>query len=119
MSIYDDFREDENATVIITNGITWTEVPGGNPVQTEVIVFNNPGIFYELSASEAFKRQQIQKISTHGLILDPVLVTTKIDEKMKCFVTTSDTESEEYRIVTAKNPLNKDEVVILDLIRVE
>ena len=119
MSMYDDFRDMENATVVIKGGTTWVEVEGGNPIQDQEEVFNNPGIFYKLSASEKVARQQIQKVSTHGLILDPELVTTVLTEKMTAFITTDDITDQEYRIVTADDPLNLSEAIILDLIRVE
>lgn len=117
MSMYDEFREDENATVVITQeGGTTIDPVTLEPVYVDAEIFNDNGIFYELSASEKVSRSQIQKTATGQIILDPLLVTTTITEDMKIFVTTDDFTSKEYRAVTAVNPLNKNEAVIIDII---
>ena len=115
--IYDDFRDDENATIVIKKAGT----PVQDPVTYEmtyplITVYDNPGIFYELGASEQVARQQIQKAATGQVILEPVKVTTAIDETMDVYVTTADMTDKKYRMVTEKNPLNKSEAIIIDVV---
>jgi hypothetical protein len=115
--MYDEFREDENATIVIKS----KGVPVQDPNTLEmtyppVTVYTGAGIFYELSASEKIARQQIQKSATGQVILDPLRVTTAIDETMEIFVTTTDATNKEYRMVTETNPLNRNEAVIIDII---
>ena len=118
MSMYDEFREDENATIKIQSIGTATLDPVTyEPVySTPVVAYNNPGIFYELGASEKVARQSIQKSATGQIILDPLKVTTAINETMDIYVTTADETDKKYRMVTEANPLNKNEAVIIDII---
>ena len=117
MSIYDEFREDENATIVIKSIGEATLDANFEPVYgSPVTVFNGTGIFYELGASEKVERQQIQKSATGQIILDPIKVTTAINETMQIFVTTAKYTSKEYRMVTETNPLNRDEAVIIDIV---
>jgi hypothetical protein len=115
--MYDEFREDENATIVIKS--LGTPVQNATTLEMEyplATVYNNPGIFYELSASEKVARQQIQKSASGQIILDPLKVTTAIDETMKIFVTTADATDKEYRMVTETNPLNRNDAVIIEII---
>jgi len=118
MAIYNEFRDCENATIkIISLGAAMLDPVTYEPVYgSQVTVYNDVGIFYELGASEQVARQQIQKAATGQIILDPELVTTQIDETMKIFVTTADATDQEYRMVTEKNPLNRDEAIIIDVV---
>lgn len=116
--IYEEFRDCENATIVIKSigdatldPVTYQPVYG-SPVE----VFNNTGIFYELSASEQVARNQIQKAASGQIILDPLKVTTAIDETMEILVTTADATNKKYRMVTDKNPLNRDEAIIIDVV---
>jgi len=116
MSMYDEFREDENATIIIkANGTATTDTWGNIVPAQNVIIFNNKGIFYELSATEKVARSQIQKTATGQIILDPLRVTTPINETMSIYVTTADKTDKRYRMVTDVNPLNKNEAIIIDI----
>ena len=115
--IYSDFIECENATIIITT----TGEPVQNPITLEieypeVETFNNTGIFYELGASEQVARQQIQKGATNQVILNPSKVLTKITEDMTIYVSTDDGINKKFRIVTSKNPLGRNEAIIIDLV---
>ena len=117
MSIYDDFRSDENATIKIVslgtasiNPVTYETEYG-----SEVTIYNDAGIFYELGASEQVLRQQIQKAATGQVILDPLKITTAINETMEIYITTADATLKEYRMVTEKNPLNRNEAIIIDV----
>jgi hypothetical protein len=116
--IYNDFRDCENATIVIESigeatldPVTYQPVYG-----SPVVVFDGRGIFYEISASEQVARQQIQKGATGQIILDPLLVTIKIEETQKVYITTKDIANKEYRMVTVKNPLDRDEAIIIDLV---
>jgi hypothetical protein len=115
--MYDSFRDLENATIVIKSL--------GTPVQNETTgdmeypsttVYSGAGIFYELTASEKVIRQQIQKTATGQIILDPLKVTTAINETMEIYVTTADATDKEYRMVTETNPLNRNEAVIIEVI---
>lgn len=114
--IYNDFRGCENATIKITSSSTTTLDANGQPVFDEVEIYNNSGIYYELSASEQVARDQIQKSATGQVILDPIKVTTQITELMRLYITTTDRINQEFRIVTEKNPLNRDEAIIVDVV---
>ena len=117
MSLYDDFREDENATILIQSPGVMSEDPDtlqpvyGDPVD----VYNNPGIYYELSAGEKVKRSQLQKSATGQIILDTARVVTNITEGMTIYVTTDILTSKEFEIVSAKNPLNKDDLTVVEI----
>jgi hypothetical protein len=115
--MYDEFREDENATIVIKGKGTPVQDPDTlEMTYPEVEVYNDRGIFYELSASEKIARQQIQKSASGQIILDPLKVTTAIDETMDVFVTTDDATDKKYRMVTETNPLNRNEAVIIDIV---
>ncbi len=118
MSIYDEFRDDENATIVIKSLGTATIDPvTRQPVYSSPITaYSGTGIFYELSASEKIARSQIQKSATGQVILDPLKVTTAISETMDMYVTTADETDKKYRMVTDVNPLNRNEAVIIDII---
>ena len=117
MSIYDDFRADENATIVIKSlGTAVQNATTGEMEYPLTTVYSGAGIFYELSGSEKVIRQQIQKTASGQIILDPLKVTTAINETMEIFVTTADATSKEYRMVTETNPLNRGEAVIIDII---
>lgn len=118
MSIYNEFREDENATIRIEALGEAVQDPSTYVITypSKIVAYNDSGIFYELSASEKVARSQIQKSATGQIILDPVKVTTSIDETMKIFVTTADATDKEYRMVTETNPLNRNEAVIIEII---
>jgi hypothetical protein len=118
MSIYDEFRGCENATIVIkTIGNAALDPVTFEPVYgSPVTIYNDSGIFYELGASEQVARNQIQKSATGQIILDPLKVTTSINETMEIYVTTNDMIDKKYRMVTEKNPLNKDEAIIIDII---
>ena len=118
MSIYSEFADCENATIkIISLGEAMLDPVTYQPVYSNpVTIYNNVGIFYELGASEQVARQQIQKAATGQIILNPSLVATAIDENMQIFVTTADKTDKEYRMVTEKNPLNKNEAIIIDIV---
>ena len=118
MSMYDDFRDMENATIVVKALAT---SPTQNPDTLEMeyletTIFNGLGIFYELSASEKIARQQIQKTATGQIILDPLKVTTAIKETMSVYVTTADVINKKYRMVTSVNPLNKNDAIIIDVV---
>lgn len=115
--IYSDFIDCENATIVIKALGTAVKDPITKVITyPKIEIFNNVGIFYELSASEQVARSQIQKGATGQIILNPELVTTAINEAMEVFVTTADKTSKEYRMVTEKNPLNRDEAIIIDIV---
>ena len=117
MSIYDDFREDENATIVIKSlGVATLDANNEPVYSSQVTIYSGSGIFYELSASEKLAKAQIQKTATGQVILDPLKVTTAITEVMDIYVTTTDETSKKYRMVTEKNPLNRNEAVIIDII---
>jgi hypothetical protein len=115
--MYDEFREDENATIVIKKlGTPVQDLDTLEMTYPKITAYSGAGIFYELSASEKLARQQIQKAASGQVILDPLKVTTVIDETMQIFVTTADATSKEYRMVTEANPLNKNEAVIIDIV---
>ena len=116
--IYSEFIECENATIrIIALGEAMLDPVTYQPVYSNPItVFDNVGIFYELGASEQVARQQIQKGATGQIILNPTLITTPIDETMEIYVTTADAADKKYRMVTEKNPLNRNEAIIIDIV---
>jgi len=118
MSIYDEFRNDENATIVIKSlgGATLDPITYEPVYSSPVTAYSGAGIFYELAASEKVARQQIQKSASGQIILDPLKVTTAINETMDIYVTTADATSKKYRMVTETNPLNKDEAVIIDIV---
>ena len=118
MSIYDEFRDDENATIKIQSVGTAVQDPVTYEISypTAIVAYNDTGIFYELGASEKLARNQIQKSATGQIILDPLKVTTTINETMDIYVTTADETNKKYRMVTETNPLNKDEAVIIEII---
>ena len=118
MSMYDEFREDENATIVIKSigGATLDPITYEPVYSSPVTAYSGSGIFYELGASEKLERQQIQKSATGQVILDPLKVTTAINETMDIYVTTADATDKKYRMVTETNPLNKDEAVIIDIV---
>ncbi len=118
MSIYDDFREDENATIVIKSLGAAVQDPNTYVISypNQITAYDNPGIFYELGASEKVARSQIQKSATGQIILDPLKVTNAINETMDIYVTTADETDKKYRMVTEANPLNKNEAVIIDII---
>lgn len=116
--MYNDFIDCENATIkIVALGEAMLDPITYQPVYSSPIeVFNNVGIFYELGASEQVARDQIQKAATGQIILNPSLVTTRITETMEIYVTTADETEKKYRMVTEKNPLNRDEAIIIDIV---
>lgn len=114
--IYNDFVDLENATIVIKSLGEATLNENLQPIYSPTEVFNNVGIFYELGASEQVARQQIQKAATGQIILNPELITTAINETMQIFVTTDSITDKEYRMVTEKNPLNRDEAIIIDIV---
>ena len=117
MSIYDDFREDENATIVIKAlGVATIDANNEPVYSSPTTIYSGAGIFYELSASEKIAKAQIQKTATGQVILDPLKVTTAITELMEIYVTTADESLKQYRMVTEKNPLNRNEAVIIDII---
>lgn len=117
MSMYDEFRDCENATIVISkNGVPVQDPDTLEMTYPQITAYSGTGIFYELSASEKIKRQQIQKAASGQIILDPLKITTAINETMKVFVTTTDVTSKEYRMVTETNPLNRNEAVIIEIV---
>jgi hypothetical protein len=115
--MYDEFREDENATIVIKKLGTPVQNPETYEMEyPEITAYTGAGIFYELSASEKNSRQQIQKAASGQVILDPLKVTTTIDETMTLYLTTADATDKPYRMVTETNPLNKNEAVIIDIV---
>ncbi len=114
--MYSEFREDENATIVIKYQSGTTLDNNNRPIPTYTEAYNGAGIFYELSASEKIARDQIQKKATGQVILDPLKLTTQLDETMDLFLTTADATNKKYRIVTETNPLNRNEAVIIDII---
>ena len=112
--IYNDFRDCENATILIKTSTTGSIDEWGNIIPSDdIIVFSGKGIYYEVSASEKIARSQIQESATHTLILDPTKVTNQILSSMDLKITTEEFTDKEHRIVTVKNPLNKNEAIIL------
>ncbi len=115
MSIYDDFRDWENCTVVVNSKGTGVLNDNMQMIYPTVEQFSGTALFYEMTASEKIARSQIQKEATHQLILDPLKVTNTLDETMSAIITTATDISLTCRIVTAKYPLNKDEAIILEL----
>lgn len=117
MSVYDEFIDCENADIIIKSKGVAVEDPDTYEITyPETIVFDNRGIYYELTASEQIARQQIQKAATGQVILNPKLITTRITDKMDIYITSELLTSSKYRIVTVKNPLGLDDAIYIDVI---
>ncbi len=114
--LYDEFRDCENATIVIKSQAASGQDSNFQPIYVETEVFNGSGIFYELNASEKIARSQIQKSATGQVILDPSKVTTVIDETMSIYVTTAKITDEKYRMVTENDPLNLGDAIIIDII---
>lgn len=118
MGLYNDFRDCENATVVIKSLGVATQNPDTLEMEyaSPVTAYNNVGIYYELSANEKLARQQIQKSATGQVILDPCNLTTALSETMDLYITTTELSNSKFRMVTIKNPLNKDEAIIIDIV---
>lgn len=136
--MYDEFRDCENATIRITKVGSVALDDNYQPVESEIEIYNDSGIFYELSATEKASRDQIQKSATGQVILGgsknititypttlPVILPFTLDttetvetisDTMTLYVTNTEVTDKKYRIVTANNPLQMDEAVIIDII---
>lgn len=113
--MYSDFEDCENATIIIKTKDSVTLDENYQPVYGSTEIFNNNGIYYELSASEKLARSQIQKSATGQVILNPELVTTTITEDMIITITSELLTDAEFRLVTIKNPLGTNDAIIIDV----